>query len=80
MQHQKADIVLLQETYWDKEIVENEIRKEWKGHMHNSYGSNHSKGVSILISENIDCKVSNVKSDDEGRKFIIENIFSKILF
>lgn len=45
---QQADFCFLQETYSTKEI-ENIWKKQWKGKMFFSHGSEHSRGVLILI-------------------------------
>ena len=45
---QQVDICFLQETYSTKE-VENVWKKQWKGGMYFSHGSEHSRGVLVLI-------------------------------
>lgn len=49
---QKADIVFLQETYSTPEVV-NEWKFQYRGQMFHSHGSNHSRGVLVLINENL---------------------------
>ena len=53
---QQADIILLQETFFTKEM-EHRVQNEWKGKCFHSYGTNHSKEVSILIEQNLDIAV-----------------------
>ena len=48
-----ADICFLQETYSTKE-VEIIWKKQWKGDMFFSHGSFHSKGVLVLVRDNLD--------------------------
>jgi exonuclease III len=57
--NKKADI-FLQETYSTPEIV-NYWKLQWKGDMYFSHGSNHSKGVLILIRDNMDFKLNTTK-------------------
>ena len=63
---QKADIVCLQETYWTKEL-ENKIVLEWNGPCFFCNGSNHSKGVSILMKKNVPVEIENVFIRNDGR-------------
>ena len=58
-----ADICFLQETYSSKE-VENIWRKQWKGDMFFSHGSSHSRGVLVLVKEQLDFKLLSSKVDD----------------
>ena len=46
-------ISFLQETYSTSE-VENIWKKQWKGDMFFSHGTGHSKGVLILVKEQLD--------------------------
>ena len=45
---QNSDICFLQETYSTEEI-ENQWKKQWSGDIYFAHGSNHSRGVAILI-------------------------------
>ena len=65
-----ADICFLQETYSSKE-VENVWRKQWKGDMFFSHGSSHSRGVLILVREQLDFKLVSSKVDDQGRYILL---------
>ena len=68
----KLNIVLLQETHiaqWDyKEKIENEL--ECKSYW--SFGSNSSRGTSILIFNNFEYEVLNFKRDSEGRVVTVD--------
>ena len=60
-----ADIFFLQETYSTGDI-ENIWRKQWKGEMFSLHGSNHSRGVLVLIRDNLDFKINSTKVDSHG--------------
>ena len=69
------DIMLLQETYCSKNDKTN-FKSDWNGRsFHSVTDSNHSRGVSILLSENItklkDFKVLSIYSDNVGRRLIV---------
>ena len=66
-----ADICFLQETYSTSE-VENIWKKQWKGDMFFSHGTGHSKGVLILVRDNLDFKLQSVKVDSQGRYILLE--------
>ncbi|RUA07179.1 MAG: hypothetical protein DSY43_00385 [Gammaproteobacteria bacterium] len=68
---QKADIYFLQETYSTKE-VESQWRKQWRGDIFFSHGTNHSKGVTILVRDTLDFEVKNKLLDDNGRYVILD--------
>ena len=51
-----ADIILLQETCSTRDI-ENIWRKQRKVEMFFSHGSNHKRGVLVLIKDNLDFKI-----------------------
>ena len=55
LQTSSADICFLQETYSTKE-VENAWKKQWKGDMFFSHGSVHSRGVLVLVKDQLDLK------------------------
>ena len=48
-----------------------QIQRELKGHVFNSFGSHHSRGVAIIIDEKIDCEIVKTKCGDDGRKILI---------
>ena len=66
-----ADIFSLQETYSTRDI-ENFWRKQWKGEMLFLHGSNHSRGVLVLIRDNLDFKIHSTKVDSQGRYIFLE--------
>ena len=71
LEQNKVNIAFLQETFCTLEYVK-QFNAGWKGTIFHSFSnSNHSKGVCILISENVTCKVINVHRDNEGRKVLV---------
>ena len=76
MINQKADIILLQETFWTRN-TERIIKSEWKGDCYFDNGTNHSKGVAILINSHVSVDKISVIAKGDGRalalKFCIEN-------
>lgn len=52
IEKQKSDITLLQETYSTPEIL-TDWKFQWRGEMIYSHGSNHSRGVLVLINEQL---------------------------
>ena len=75
---QKADIYFFQETYSTKEI-ENLWRKQAKGKLFFSHGTNHSKGVMILLSNSLDFEIKNELIDADGRFIILDVMIHKTL-
>ena len=63
---QKTDIACLQETFWTEDL-ENQVTKEWNGRIFFCNGSNHARGVSILLRKNLPVDVVNVHSKGDGR-------------
>ena len=63
-----ADICFLQETYSTQEVG-NIWRKQWKGNMFLSHGSSHSRGVLVLVRDNLDFQLRSIKVDSQGRCF-----------
>ena len=68
---QKVDIAFLQETYSSQEI-ENQFKLQWPGKMLFVHGTNHSKGLVILFSENLQIDIKNVLGHSEGRYIFVE--------
>ena len=79
IEKQKADIVFLQETYSTPEVV-NEWKFQYRGQMFHSHGSNHSRGVLVLINENLQFEVKNLKEDIHGRFVAIEALIQESPF
>ena len=71
LDNSKFDIFLLQETHssFDKE---NNWSNEWKGDIKFSHGSTNSRGVAILIRNNLNIETIKVSSDNAGRILIWE--------
>ena len=67
-----AALCFLQETYSSKE-VENIWRKQWKGDMFFSHGSSHSRGVLILVRDQLDFKLLSSRVDDQGRYILLHD-------
>ncbi|KAL9981735.1 hypothetical protein ACROYT_G010478 [Oculina patagonica] len=61
------------ETYSTKEI-ENQWRKQWRGELFFSHGTSRSKGVLVLVRENLDFKVYSTHTDDSGRFVILDTL------
>ena len=76
---QNSDICFLQETYSTEEI-ENQWKKQWPGDIYFAHGSNHSRGVAILIRKSFDFKLKSVRSDEEGRYLILETTIQDVPF
>ena len=71
IEKQKSDITFLQETYSTPEII-NDWKFQWRGEMIFSHGSNHSRGVLVLINEQLQYEINNIVIDDEGRYILLE--------
>ena len=80
---QKPHIVFLQETFCTNKL-QPYINSMWKGKViHSLTDSNHSRGVAILLSENLDYKIINVHESKDGRKLLLNiemlnNVFSLV--
>ena len=69
--NQKADIIFLQETYSTPDVFDS-WKFQWLGDMYYSHGSNHSKGVLVLIRETLQFELKSVKKDSQGKFVIVE--------
>ena len=67
----KADIIFLQETYSTPD-VENIWKSQWKGDLYFAHGSEHSRGVLILIKEKLSFELKSYTHDNEGRFIILK--------
>ena len=47
-------------------------KKQWPGEWFFSHGSNHSRGVAILIRKSLDFKMKSMRADVDGRYLILE--------
>ena len=68
---QKADIAFLQETYSTSDVID-QWRFQWPGKMYYSHGTNHSKGVIILINKNLQFELKAEIHDVDGRYVLID--------
>ena len=71
VRNQKADIIFLQETYSKPDVFQS-WKFQWPGDMYFSHGSNHSKGVLLLIRETLQFELKSVRKDSHGRFIIVE--------
>ena len=71
IEKQKSDITFLQETYSTPEVI-NDWKFQWRGEMILSHGSNHSRGVLVLINEQLQYEIRNTVIDDEGRYILLD--------
>jgi exonuclease III len=72
-------ITLLQETH-SKSMDENIWKKEWGGNILFSHGSSNSKGVCIMIPQNLDHHIEDKITDENGRILIIKIKVNNELF
>ena len=70
LKNQKANVYLLQATFSNSKD-EKIWAAEWGGQIFYSYGSNHSKGVCVLIKPNSPLHVEIVELDINGRFIIL---------
>ena len=67
----KVHIAFLQETYCT-ENFKDAFDKDWNGSIFHSFASSSlSKGVCILLSNDIEYEVMDVHSDDDGRSILL---------
>ena len=64
-------ICLLQEMYSTLK-VENEWKKQWQGKTAFSHGTNHSRGVLIIIKDQVDFRLQSLKVDLQGQHVLLE--------
>ena len=78
---QKCDIAFLQETYWTNEL-ETRITSDWNGRCIFNHGTNHSKGVAVLIKKELDLNIVNTFVMDVhiGRAIGFRFIYNKKSF
>ena len=65
-QRSRFDIVLLQETHWSTDL-ELQFKRDWDGSIFFNHGSNHARGVAILVHSRLDHNIRRVRHDDNGR-------------
>ena len=71
LHNQEASICLLQETHSTQED-ENRWKSEWGASVYFAHGSRNSKGVCILIKNNVDFVVHAYQGDSNGRFLILD--------
>ena len=71
LKRQKADIYCLQETY-SNELDEKIWQAEWGGKVVFSHGSQHRRGVCMLLKPNSLLSLTNSRADSDGRYIIAE--------
>ena len=60
VRNQKADIIFFKETFSTPDIFDS-WKFQWRGDMYYSHGSNHSKGVLVLIRETLQFELKSGK-------------------
>ena len=66
----KVDIVFLQETCSSPD-VKILWKTQWKGDLYFAHGSEHSRGVLILVKERLNFELKSCSLDKQGRYFIL---------
>ena len=66
-------------SYSTPEVV-NKWKFHYRGKMFHSHGSNHSRGVLVLINENLQFEVKNLKEDIHGRFVAFEALIQESPF
>ena len=67
-----ADICFLQETYSTPEV-----ENEWKGKTFFSHATNQSRGVLILVKDQLDCRLQSLKVDSQSRYVLLEALIQE---
>ena len=67
-----ADICFLQETYSTPEV-----ENEWKGKTFFSHAANQSRGVLILVKDQLDCRLQSLKVDSQSRYVLLEALIQE---
>ena len=71
------DIIILQETNWDGEIL-SKIERLWGGSIYVSNGVNKCCGVDILIKNSgLFKSITEIHKDDQGRQLILDLNYRK---
>ena len=60
----------MQETYSSPD-VENVWKTQWKGDLYFAHGSEHSRGVLILVKERLNFELKSCTHDKQGRYIIL---------
>ena len=75
----RSDIICIQETNWDEDIVK-EVREEWKGYIYYNNGARNARGVSILIKRDAVEDIREAYKDKNGRILVIEFKYREMEF
>ena len=70
LKDQRANVYFLQETY-SEPADENMWKNEWGGKIFFSHGTNHSKGVCILINPSVNFKIDYSYVNTSGRIILV---------
>ena len=75
----KIDICFVQESFstHDSERI---WKNEWGGEVIFSHGTNHSRGVLVLIRPRLDIKIVNSFTDNTGRILVLETLIQDVKF
>ena len=80
LNQQNASIFLIQETHFTTNI-ENSVRTDFEHfHKYHSFGTNNSRGCSILIKDNLNFNLIDNKIDQEGRYNFINIEINKTIY
>ena len=75
LNRQKCDIAFLQETFLSQNI-ENIVSNEWKGFCMYDHGTNHSKGVAILVRKDFPITIIDKYFKGDGRSVALRFSFN----
>jgi exonuclease III len=67
----RFDVLTIQEAHIEDCDID-DWKEDWKGQLVYSSGSNRSRGVAILIEENVEHTIHNEQHDEEGRWIILD--------
>lgn len=70
LKSKKFSICFLQDTHFDRK-EESYIRSQWGYECYFSFYNTQSRGVAILINNNFDFKLDNIKHDANGNLLIV---------
>uniref|UniRef100_A0A8C5ACM8 exodeoxyribonuclease III n=1 Tax=Gadus morhua TaxID=8049 RepID=A0A8C5ACM8_GADMO len=74
MDMEEADILCLQETRWDDNLL-NMSRKQWKGQIYVSEGTPRARGVAICFNSAKITGINLVHRDLEGRLLVVDCVY-----
>ena len=73
---ERFDIILIQETHWIHAETENSWNKDWSGDSFWNYGTNLSKGMSVLFNKSHTFNINSVTDFVDGRATSIKLTFN----